>query len=148
MTKRYREEIDEVELAPVPGAAEVTAGYASGSTFDGRASEGRSSAGVGGAGRSSAPARFRWRGRRYQVTSVLGHWYEDAGWWRRTDGVPERIERTDLWRVEAGDRRASGPGFGNGARNGVGYGARNGAGYGVYELVRRGDVWRLDRVWD
>jgi hypothetical protein len=91
MTKRYRERIEEVEVA------------------------------------SDAPAAFRWRGQRYQVLSVLGHWHEDEGWWRRADGVPERIERTDLWRVEA--------------RNGVPV-------RGVYELVRKGDAWRLDRIWD
>jgi hypothetical protein len=76
---------------------------------------------------AESPAAFRWRGRTYEVLSVLGHWHEDEGWWRRSDGVPERIERTDLWRVEAR----------NGAPN-----------RGVYELVRRGDAWRLDRIWD
>ncbi|MCC5947706.1 MAG: hypothetical protein JJT89_04545 [Nitriliruptoraceae bacterium] len=99
MTKRYRERLEEVELAP--GNAGVAA--------------------------EDAPAAFRWRGQRYRVLSVLGHWYEDEGWWQRGDGLPERIERTDLWRVEA--------------RNGV-------PTRGVYELVRRGEVWRLDRVWD
>ncbi len=73
------------------------------------------------------PAAFTWRGEHYRVTAVLGHWHEDERWWRRTDGLPERIERTDLWRVEA----------------------RNGApSRGVYELVRRGGAWRLDRIWD
>jgi hypothetical protein len=91
MTKRYRECIDEVEVA------------------------------------ADAPAAFRWRGQHYQVLSVLGHWHEDEGWWRRADGVPERIERTDLWRVEA---------------------RRGAPTRGVYELVRRGDAWRLDRIWD
>lgn len=146
MTKRYREEIDEVELAPVPAAAEVTAGYTTGPVSDGDPTDGTGGTVVGGprstdapasGRRSPAPARFRWRGRRYQVTSVLGHWYEDAGWWRRTDGVPERIERTDLWRVEAGDRREGGADAGHGVY-----------GHGVYELVCRGNVWRLDRVWD
>lgn len=89
MSKRYREPLDEVELA------------------------------------GQVPTVFRWRGRCYQVVAVLGHWHEDEGWWRRGDGTPERIERTDLWRVEA----------------------RNGS-RGVYELVRRGDTWRLDRIWD
>lgn len=98
MTKRYREQLDEVELA----AAGTAAGR-------------------------DAPTAFRWRGQRYQVVAVLGHWYEDEGWWRHPDGVPQRIERTDLWRVEA--------------RNGT-------PARGVYELVRRGDAWRLDRVWD
>ena len=97
MSKRYREPLDEVELV------------------------------TGVDGGSTAPTAFRWRGKRYRVVSVLGHWREDEGWWRRADGVPTRIEPTDLWRVEA----------------------RNGAPtQGVYELVRRGGDWRLDRVWD
>ena len=94
MTKRYREQLEDVELAP-----------------DG-----------------VTPAGFRWRGRRYRVERVLGHWREDPGWWRRPDGEPIRIEQADLWRVEA--------------HNGV-------PGHGVYELVRRGGAgWRLERVWD
>lgn len=77
------------------------------------------------------PQVFAWRGRRYDVTRVLGHWREEEGWWRRPDGEPIRIEQSDLWRVEA-------------VRNGgVARDQR-----GVYELSRRGDVWRLDRVWD
>jgi hypothetical protein len=99
MTKRYRERLEEVEVA-VGAAAGPDA---------------------------AAPVAFRWRGQRYRVLAVLGHWHEDEGWWRRGDGLPQRIERTDLWRVEA----------------------RNGAPTrGVYELVRRGEQWRLDRVWD
>lgn len=96
MTKRYREDLEEVE------------------TQDG----------VDGV----RPTAFRWRGHRYRVTAVLGHWREDPGWWRRPSGEPIRIEQRDLWRVEA----------------------QNGAPVpGVYELVRRGeDAWRLDRVWD
>ncbi len=74
-----------------------------------------------------APYEFAWRGQRYRVLQVLGHWREDPGWWRRPDGQPIRIEQTDMWRVEA--------------RNGK-------PATGVYELVRRGDQWRLDRVWD
>jgi hypothetical protein len=100
VSKRYREQLEDVEVVPPP--AETT--------------------GVPG-----SPAAFRWRGRRYRVTSVLGHWHEDESWWRRAEGAPERIERTDLWRVEA--------------RNGH-------PGRGVYELVHRGGEWRLDRVWD
>lgn len=76
-----------------------------------------------------APAAFRWRGRRYEVLRVLGHWREDPGWWRRADGRPIRIEQADLWRVEA--------------RNGS-----PAADPGVYEIVRRGDDWHLDRIWD
>lgn len=73
------------------------------------------------------PASFRWRGRTYRVTRVLGHWREDPGWWQRTDGRTIRIEQSDLWRVEAGNGRPAS---------------------GVYELVRRGGEWHLDRVWD
>ena len=75
------------------------------------------------------PSVFRWRGRTYRVRQVLGHWREDPGWWRRSDGRAIRIEQADLWRVEAaGDpgRRTT----------------------GVYEVVRRGEDWHLDRVWD
>ncbi len=73
------------------------------------------------------PTAFRWRDELYQVTHVLGHWREDPGWWQRPDGRTIRIEQADLWRVEA--------------RNGT-------PTRGVYELVRRGGEWRLDRVWD
>jgi hypothetical protein len=106
MTKRYREPLDEVELAEL-------------------------------AGEEAPPAAFRWRGQRYQVLQVLGHWREDPGWWRRTDGAPVRIEQTDLWRVEAGHRVGPGRRMSNGVPT-----------RGVYELVRRGETWRLDRVWD
>ena len=99
MTKRYRERLDEVEVARSPTSA----------------------------GEQDAPVAFRWRGQDYRVLAVLGHWHEDEGWWRRGEGLPQRIERTDLWRVEA--------------RNGV-------PTRGVYELVRRGGQWRLDRIWD
>lgn len=67
------------------------------------------------------PVSFRWRGHTYEVVAVLGHWREDPGWWRGT----ERVEQSDLWRVEA--------------RNGTS---------GVYELANRGRAWRLDRIWD
>jgi hypothetical protein len=107
MTKRYREPLDEVELAEL-------------------------------AGEEAPPAAFRWRGQRYQVLQVLGHWREDPGWWRRTDGAPVRIEQTDLWRVEA--RNGSSAAV---ASTRIGTPTR-----GVYELVRRGETWRLDRVWD
>lgn len=101
MTKRYRERLDEVSM---------TGDDTSGGTV-----------------RPGQPCEFAWRGQRYRVLAVLGHWREDPGWWRRPDGEPIRIEQTDMWRVEA--------------RNGT---PRT----GVYELVRRGDQWRLDRVWD
>jgi hypothetical protein len=73
-----------------------------------------------------APVAFRWRGQQHRVLQVLGHWHEDAGWWRRSGGAVLAVERTDLWRVEV----------------------TTGAGRGIHELVRRGDGWRLDRVWD
>lgn len=73
------------------------------------------------------PAGFHWRGRTYEVERVLGHWHEDAGWWRPVEGAPRRLERTDLWRVEA--------------RNGT-------PERGIYELTLRSGRWRLDRVWD
>jgi hypothetical protein len=104
--KRYREDLDEVEVAAAGGP----------------------------------PAGFRWRGRQYDVVQVLGHWHEDAGWWHRSGGVTVRVERTDLWRVEAcgASMRTSA-----GASDPGGSAAR-----GIYELVRRRDRWRLDRVWD
>ncbi len=73
-----------------------------------------------------APVAFRWRGLRHEVVQVLGHWHEDAGWWRRSGGAVLTVERSDLWRVEV----------------------RAPSGGGIHELVRRGDGWRLDRVWD
>jgi hypothetical protein len=115
VTKRYREALEEVVTA-----AEVAAGSpASDEVADRAAADDPRGAG--------APTSFRWRGSSYTVLQVLGHWREDAGWWRRPDGVPVQLERTDLWRVEAQNGRPT---------------------RGVYELVRRGDAWRLDRVWD
>lgn len=112
MTKRYREAI-EVTLA------------------DGRAQYPQARNRNGGPD-DTVPAAFRWRDRDYEVVRVLGHWREDAGWWRRTGGHAIRIEQADLWRVEA--------------RNGT---PRTGGDLGaVYELVRRGGDWRLDRIWD
>lgn len=77
---------------------------------------------------TATPASFRWRGRRYRVVRVIGHWREDPGWWRRPNGEPVQILQSDLWRVEA--------------RNGLP------ASQGIYELVHRDDEWRLDKVWD
>jgi len=79
-----------------------------------------------GEGEGETPVAFSWRGRRHQVTQVLGHWHEDAGWWHRSGGAVLEVERTDLWRVEV----------------------RTDGGSGIHELVRRADRWRLDRVWD
>ena len=72
------------------------------------------------------PVAFHWRGRRHEVLQVLGHWHEDAGWWRRSGGAVLTVERTDLWRVEVTTAQ----------------------GRGIHELVRRAGTWRLDRVWD
>jgi hypothetical protein len=118
MTKRYREDLEEVE------------------TQDG----------VDGV----RPTAFRWRGNRYRVTAVLGHWREDPGWWRRPSGEPIRIEQRDLWRVEAAAARQVSVGVSGASRIAEDVEAQNGAPVpGVYELVRRGeDAWRLDRVWD
>lgn len=77
-------------------------------------------------GLDGAPVAFRWRGRRHRVVQVLGHWHEDAGWWYRSGGAVLEVERTDLWRVEVATDH----------------------GRVIHELVRRGDGWRLDRVWD
>ena len=75
-------------------------------------------------GDDQGPVRFSWRGSTYSVTSVLGHWREDAGYW--TGGGIE-VPQRDLWRVEA--------------RNGT-------PTRGVYELVSEDGKWRLDRIWD
>jgi hypothetical protein len=72
----------------------------------------------------SVPTGFRWRGRRYRVVTVLGHWREDAGYW---SGGGVDLPQRDLWRVEAQ----------GGARS-----------RGIYELVREAKTWHLDRVWD
>jgi len=73
-----------------------------------------------------APVGFTWRGARYTVLAVLGHWREDAGWW---SGGGVEVPQRDLWRVEAR----------NGKRTAL---------PGIYELVCQDGDWRLDRVWD
>jgi hypothetical protein len=124
VTKRYREQLEDVVLGARAGGA-PEAGVTDGADPD---DDPR------GAG---APTSFRWRGRPYTVRQVLGHWREDAGWWRAPDGVPIQLQRADLWRVEAGGADGDGRGGGGGD-----------AAWGVYELVRKGGAWRLDRVWD
>lgn len=71
----------------------------------------------------TVPRAFRWRGARYEVATVLGHWREDAAWW---GGAGLAVPQRDLWRVEARGPRAG----------------------GVYELVHEPGGWRLHRVWD
>jgi hypothetical protein len=78
--------------------------------------------------RAEVPTRFRWRGREHEVVRILGHWREDPGWWRGADGGSIRISQADLWRVEASNGTRTDP--------------------GVFEIVRREDVWHLDRIWD
>ncbi|MGH3361415.1 MAG: DUF6504 family protein, partial [Nocardioides sp.] len=66
------------------------------------------------------PEQFLWRGRLWQVRSVLAHWVETGPWWTSTDaqavigseeagavGSPARdlpsdlLGERELWRVEA-----------------------------------------------
>lgn len=110
-------------VAAAPVASSVDTSAASRSSRSGHPGNGPADA--------DQPLVFAWRGRRYDVTRILGHWREEDGWWRRPDGEPIRIEQSDLWRVEA----VHGGGMARDQR-------------GVYELSRRGPVWRLDRVWD
>ena len=77
-------------------------------------------AGAGG----PAPSAFVWRGRRYLVRGVLGHWRERRAWWTGAaalalHGAGERgsapvaaeldAER-EVWRVEASSPRDRSPG--------------------------------------
>jgi hypothetical protein len=99
------------------------------------------------------PVAFTWRGGRYRVLGVLGHWREDAAWW--TGGGIE-VPQRDLWRVEAQRSRGAPPHTRDrGAdrslplRGSLPSTPRNGSpARGVYELVAEGGGWRLDRVWD
>jgi hypothetical protein len=84
------------------------------------------------------PEAFRWRGRRYVVTEVLGQWVEAAAWWR--PGAAETVDvaatsqpvrQRRWWRVSA---RPTHP-------------ATQGA-TGVYELCCSGGTWSLRRVHD
>ncbi|MFT5222264.1 MAG: hypothetical protein ACI867_000563 [Glaciecola sp.] len=109
MSKRYREALERVVCVPPEGV------------------DGLPDCGGGLGAADLPPSGFVWRGKEYRVLQVLGHWREDSGWWRGSDGQSVPIEQSDLWRVEA--------------RNGV-------PTRGVYELVRKGETWRLDRVWD
>lgn len=89
----------------------------------------------------AVPRAFRWRGVSYAITAVLGHWREDAAWWR---GAGLAIPQRDLWRVEA---RRGQPGSTHDTAGGR-CPARDDAREGVYELVCELGGWRLDRVWD
>jgi hypothetical protein len=92
------------------------------------------------------PRAFRWRGRRYAITAVLGHWREDAAWW---SGPGLSVPQRDLWRVEA--RRGHPAGASDTAARDVAPRPRRADGdtaAGVYELACDPEGWRLDRVWD
>jgi hypothetical protein len=106
----------------------------------------------------SAPVSFGWRGRRFRVSRIVGHWREDPGWWRGSDGRAIRIEQADLWRVEVCDgvceHTAEAGGDCEHAVEADGVcehpaeGDLSAARHGVFEIVRRGGSWRLERVWD
>ncbi len=121
----------------------------------------RAGAGTGGAGEGDerrAPESFIWRGRRYRVHAVIGHWYERTPWWRHAlaparasadafgavdagggpgngadaDGSesPGLVLQEEIWRVEAAPARAGGCGQ-----------------LGVFELAK-GCRWRLIGIAD
>jgi hypothetical protein len=64
------------------------------------------------------PAAFLWRGRRYEVSNVIGRWRIEGRWWE--DGRDR-----EYWRVEA----------------------RGGAVVDLFE-DRRAGGWQLERLWD
>lgn len=64
------------------------------------------------------PAAFLWRGRRHEVSDVIGRWRIEGRWWE--DGRDR-----EYWRVEA----------------------RGGAVFDLF-LDRRDGRWRLERLWD
>lgn len=54
------------------------------------------------------PQQFLWRGRLWQVRSVLAHWVETGAWWQpaaATSAAPapagDLLDERELWRVEA-----------------------------------------------
>ena len=77
-------------------------------------------------GRAGEPARFHWRGRRYEVSAVLAHWVEALPWWvdRASGQAPAQRQ---VWRVEAVPRTGT---------------------TGVYDLYRASRTWGLERVID
>jgi hypothetical protein len=64
------------------------------------------------------PAVFTWRGRRYEVADVIGHWRIEGRWW--ADGRDR-----EYWRIEA----------------------RGGAVWDLYH-DRLAGRWHLERLWD
>lgn len=96
-----------------------------------------------------APLQFQWRGSRYRVLDILGHWLDTAPWWWRmqsgtatvsdsgssavTSGDVGHVARPRtrrVWQVEAVNQRTAQP--------------------GVYELAQdvAGGQWWLLRIWD
>jgi hypothetical protein len=75
-----------------------------------------------------SPVRFRWRGRRYVIRTVVGMWVEALPWW--SDHLRASGQR-QVWRVEA---------------------VRGSGGAGVYDLHRTPGIpderWALARVID
>jgi len=51
--------------------------------------------------RDDTPAAFTWRGRRYAVRAVLGHWWETGPWWNHLVAGDVDDDERELWRVEA-----------------------------------------------
>jgi hypothetical protein len=86
-----------------------------------------------------APVAFRWRGRRYQVDSLLSEWRETSEMWD-----PSRSKDREYHRVLA---RPAGM-MSEGDVDPDGFLRREvGAVYDVYRDRVRGD-WRLARIWD
>lgn len=112
-----------------PGARGAGAGPA-----EGRHGDATGADGTDGADGTEPPESFFWRGRRYRIDAVLGHWYERTPWWRHgleaTAGSDGLILQEEIWRVEAAAIRGSQP-----------------AAAGVFDLAR-GCRWRLIRIAD
>ena len=101
----------------------------------------------GDRGAVEGPEQFHWRGRLWKVHDVVAHWMETGAWWQSSEVAPvlgaddapspssgssvhELLGEREVWRVEAGQGRASGR--------------------GVFDLVfdwSRGS-WVLTRCWD
>ncbi|MGI9196466.1 MAG: DUF6504 family protein [Candidatus Nanopelagicales bacterium] len=96
--------------------------------------------------RAGAPVHFVWRGRRYVVAEVLGHWVAGRPWWEMVPQASDDAASDDaasddgpsddaeVWRVEAFP--SSAPASVRRARA------------GVYDLSRSGPAWSLSRIAD
>jgi hypothetical protein len=121
-------------------------------------------AGTGG----PAPSAFVWRGRRYVVRGVLGHWRERRAWWAGAAAlalhgsgergpVPVAAEldgEREVWRVEASSLRDGGLGVYDLARDASGLLDEPGPDLPGPDLpgpdlpAGTGTAWRLLRVTD